>query len=303
MRSTLYGFRQLVHVFFLTFLFVCAALPAAEGEGLTFFGWSDQHVGVDGNASHLVPAIEAMNELPGTQYPEAIGGTVDRPAFVLGCGDITEWPTTAAKNAYDALITGRMKYPSYDMMGNHDTGGKMPSDTMKRWIIARHGGVSYTFDSGGVRFIVLFSKYDENLDSPAQPIAKDALNDLRNKLAKVPEPAPVVVATHLCYDAVTNKPELTEAFGNANVILVLGGHYHKAKVDRFGGFHFVQLPSPAPGSPSEVTVVRITQKRLVAIPYDYEAGKWDENPRKALDVAIEGPARPAAESGPGNGPD
>jgi hypothetical protein len=35
---------------------------------LTFFGWSDQHVQTDGDARHLVPAIDAMNALPGTDY-------------------------------------------------------------------------------------------------------------------------------------------------------------------------------------------------------------------------------------------
>jgi hypothetical protein len=268
-----------------------AAGTPADQPGLTFFGWSDQHIQTDGDASHLIPAIDAMNRLPGEPFPERIGGRVGRPAFVIGCGDITEWPTVAAKNAYNELVTKRLKFPSYDVVGNHDEGGKVPSETVKRWIVARHGALSYTFDQGGVHFIVLFSKYDENLGSPAQPVTREALDFLRKELAKVPKGTPVVVALHLCFDAITNKPELIEAFGDANVILVLGGHYHKAKVDRMGRFHFLQLPSPAPGSPNEVTVVRITSDRLIAIPYDYEANRWSEARGKVLDVSIQGPNR------------
>ena len=268
-------------------LFLTAAVSAGE-PGLTFFGWSDQHVQTDGNGSHLIPAIEAMNSLHGTTYPDNIGGSVAEPEFVFGCGDITEWPATAAKETYDELITKRLKLPTYDILGNHDEGGMSPSDTMKKWLIARHGSLTYTFDKGGVHFIALFSKYDESLNNPAQPITKEALDFIRKNLADFPKQKPVVVAMHLCFEALTNRDELVEAFGDANVILVLGGHYHKATVNRYRGINFVQLPSPAPNSPNEFTVIRITPDRLVAIPYDYEKKEWDTDPKKTLDVEISG---------------
>lgn len=274
-------------------LFLTAAVwagePVAVEPGLTFFGWSDQHVQTDGDGSHLIPAIEAMNGLPGTSYPDSVGGKVAEPEFVFGCGDITEWPTAAARDTYNELVTKRLKFPTYDIMGNHDEGGLSPSDTMKNWIIARHGSLTYTLDKGGVHFIALFSKYDESLNNPAQPITKEALDFIRKDLADVPKQKPVVVAMHLCFEALTNRDELVEAFGDANVILVLGGHYHKATVNKYRGINFVQLPSPAPNSPNEVTVIRITPDRLVAIPYDYEKKEWDADPRKTLDVQISGP--------------
>jgi hypothetical protein len=263
-----------------------AAEAAPDKPVLTFFGWSDQHIRTDGNADHLVPAIDAMNALPGTPYPESIGGKVSEPAFVFGCGDITEWPTHAAMKAYDQLITKRLKYPAYDILGNHDEGGKVPSATMRKWIVSRHGSPSYTFHKGGVRFIALFSKYDENLNNPAQPLTEEALDYLRSSLAKLPDGTQVIVATHLCFDAIRNRDAFCQAIGEANVIAILGGHYHKAKVDKYRGCHFVQLPSPAPGSPDEFTVLRIASKRLIAIPYDYRRKKWNDDPRKRLDVAI-----------------
>lgn len=272
------------------FIMAAGAEGALGGEtGLTFFGWSDQHIQTNGDGSHLLPAIDAMNSLPGTMYPPHISGKVARPEFVLGCGDITEWPTTAAKETYEGLITNRLKFTSYDIIGNHDEGGKVPSETVKNWIIARHGSLSYTFDKGGVHFITLFSKYDETLNSPAQPLTKESLDFLRKDLAKLLKGKPVVAATHLCFDAITNRDELVEAFGDANIILVLGGHYHKAKVDAYRGFHFVQLPSPTPNSPNEVTVIRITADRLVAIPYNYEKNEWDADSQKTLNVPIKGP--------------
>jgi hypothetical protein len=268
-----------------------AADAKPDPAGLTFFGWSDQHVQTDGDGKHLLPAIDAMNGLPGTPYPESIGGRVAEPAFVFGCGDITEWPTHAAMKTYDELITKRLEFRAYDVLGNHDEGGKAPSDTMKKWILSRHPALSYTFNHGGVHFIVVFSKYDETLNSPAQPLTADALDFVRTSLKKLPRSAPVIVATHLCYDAVTNRDALIETLDDANVLAILGGHYHKAKVDRYRGQTFVQLPSPAPGSPSEFTVFRITGDRIVAIPYDYEEQKWTEETRKLLDVSIRGPCQ------------
>ncbi len=271
-------------------LLVATHLASAAGEpSLTFFGWSDQHVQTDGDGSHLIPAIEAMNALPGTPYPESIGGRVEKPALVFGCGDITEWPTTAAKNTYAQLITERLKFPAYDIAGNHDEGGNSPSETIKRWLVARHGALSYRFDAGGVRFLAVFSKYDESLQNPAQPLTEEALAFIRTQLSEVPANQPVIIATHLCFDAMTNRDALVDTIGGANVLAVLGGHYHKAKIDRYRGVNFIQLPSPAPGSPGEIMVLRVTGKRWIAATYNYRQRQWSNEPKKLLDTAMETP--------------
>ncbi len=278
-------------IFILSHAGVCA-----ETNSLTFFGWSDQHVQTDGDGAHLIPAIDAMNKLPRTAYPASIGGKVAEPDFVIGLGDITEWPARAARDTYEKLITERLKFPSFDVAGNHDSGGLSPSDTIHNWLIKRHGALSYTFDKKGVHFVALYSKYDETLNSPAQPISEDALEYLRTNLPKVPEDTPIVVATHLCFDSITNRDEFVDAFGQANVILVLGGHYHKASVNKYRGINFVQLPSPAPNSPSEITALRIDSERLVAVPYDYEKGRWSADSKKILDTKIQGPRKHDAAS-------
>ncbi len=273
----------------LAILLLACGTSWSQENALTFFGWSDQHVQVDGHGEHLIPAIDAMNALPGKAYPETISGVVEKPAFVFGLGDVAEWPSRAALDTYEQIITKRLKIPSYDIAGNHDIGGLSPSDTILNWIVQRHGSLRYTFEKAGVVFIALFSEYDESLNNPAQPVSKPALDYLRKTLAKVPEGKPVVVATHLCFDAITNRDELVDAFGKANVILVLGGHYHKAVVSHFRGINFVQLPSPEPKSAGEFTVIRITENRLVAIPFNYRENRWATERPKILDVSIKGP--------------
>lgn len=282
-----------VLVSWLAALLLMSSVSSGQEAALTFFGWSDQHVQVDGNGQHLIPALDAMNTLPGRAYPEAIGGTVDKPVFVFGLGDITEWPSRAALHSYEQFITRRLKFPSYDIAGNHDLGGLSPSETVLDWLRQRHGALRYTFEKAGVLFIGLFSEYDEHLNNPAQPISKAALQFLRQTLAKVPAGKPVVVATHLCFEAITNRDEFVDAFGRANVILVLGGHYHKATVNRYRGVNFVQLPSPEPKSAHEFTVIRITSNRLLALPFNYEDKQWVTDTRKILDTPIKGPATTA----------
>ena len=260
-----------------------------EADSLTFFGWSDQHVKTDGNVSRLLPFVAAMNQMPGMPYPEKIDGNVAEPAFVIGAGDITEWPTNAAMRGYENLLKNNLKWKAYDVLGNHDDGGRAFSSTMLNWSKKRHGGLSYVFESFGVKFIALWSKFDPR-GKPFQPLTKEALNYLREQLSETPKGQPIVLFTHLCHDAMTNRDELVEAIGDANVVLVLGGHYHYSSVNKYRGLNFVQLPSPK-SKFTEFTVFRITSDRLLAMPYDFVKKQWVSGSRKSLDFAIRFPAK------------
>ena len=262
----------------------CAIGKKESDQTLTFFGWSDQHVKTDGNVSKLLPFVEAMNEMPGTAFHEKVGGKVPEPSFVIGAGDVTEWPTNAAMRAYDGLLKNRLKWKAYDVLGNHDDGGRAFSPTMINWSKKRHGGLSYVFEAAGVKFIALWTKFDPR-GKPFQPLSKETLGYLREQLAKTPEEQPVVLFTHLCHDAMTNRDELVETVGKANVILVLGGHYHYSSVNKYRGLNFVQLPSPK-SKYTEFTVLRISSDRLLAMPYDFVKKEWLKGSRKVLDVAI-----------------
>ena len=269
---------------FLVFCFSYFPGKAKESTTLTFFGWSDQHVKTDGNVSKLMPFVQAMNTMPGTPFPESLGGKVDAPSFVIGAGDVTEWPTNAAMRAYDGLLKNTLKWKAYDVLGNHDDGGFAFSPTMINWLKKRHGGLSYAFEQAGVKFIALWSKFNAR-GKPFQPLTKEALSYLREQLKATPSGQPVVLFTHLCHDAMTNRDELVEAVGDANVILVLGGHYHYSSVNKYRGLNFVQLPSPK-SKFTEFTVLRISSNRLVAIPYDFVKKEWILGARKSLDISI-----------------
>ncbi len=268
-------------------LCLLASTLFAAQPALTFFGWSDQHTNTNGDTSRLHPFVDAMNTMAGTAWPKVIGGMVAKPSFVIGAGDITEWPTNAAMKGYDALLNERLKFPAYDVLGNHDDGGRAVSPTMINWLKKKHGSLSYTFEKGGVVFIGLWSKFDPK-GKPAQPLTKEALTYLKEQLANLPKEKPAIIFTHLCHDAMTNRDELVNTIGKSNVIMVLGGHYHYSSVNQYRGVTFVQLPSPK-SKFTEFTVIRITKDRLIAIPYDFTKKAWVSGSRKVLDTKIKGP--------------
>ena len=225
-----------------------------------------------------------MNTMAGTAWPKTVGGKVAKPSFVIGAGDITEWPTHAAMKGYDSLLNNRLQFPAYDVLGNHDDGGRAFSPTMINWLKKKHGSLSYTFEKGGVVFIGLWSKFDPK-GKPAQPLTQEALTYLKEQLAKLSKEKPVVIFTHLCHDAMTNRDELVNTIGKSNVIMILGGHYHYSSVNKYRGINFVQLPSPK-SKVTEFTVIRIAKDRLIAIPYDFTKKAWVSESQKVLDAKI-----------------
>ncbi|MDC0309662.1 metallophosphoesterase [bacterium] len=279
-NSSRYGATPLL----LCFLLSITSFAQENRPALTFFGWSDQHTNTSGDTSRLHPFVDAMNTMAGTAWPKTVGGKVAKPSFVIGAGDITEWPTHAAMKGYDSLLNNRLQFPAYDVLGNHDDGGRAFSPTMINWLKKKHGSLSYTFEKGGVVFIGLWSKFDPK-GKPAQPLTQEALTYLKEQLAKLSKEKPVVIFTHLCHDAMTNRDELVNTIGKSNVIMILGGHYHYSSVNQYRGINFVQLPSPK-SKVTEFTVIRIAKDRLIAIPYDFTKKAWVSESKKVLDIKI-----------------
>ena len=279
-NSSRYGATPLL----LCFLLSITSFAQENNPALTFFGWSDQHTNTSGDTSRLHPFVDAMNTMAGTAWPKTVGGKVAKPSFVIGAGDITEWPTHAAMKGYDSLLNNRLQFPAYDVLGNHDDGGRAFSPTMINWLKKKHGSLSYTFEKGGVVFIGLWSKFDPK-GKPAQPLTQEALTYLKEQLAKLSKEKPVVIFTHLCHDAMTNRDELVNTIGTSNVIMILGGHYHYSSVNKYRGINFVQLPSPK-SKVTEFTVIRIAKDRLIAIPYDFTKKAWVSESKKVLDSKI-----------------
>ena len=155
---------------------VCAAAPRGAGRDVTFFHISDQHYDDEMEDPEMfVPTIRAMNELPGTAWPDAIGGGVDRPRGVIMTGDLTNDGTPGEWQAYAGQwgLTGHdglLHYPVFEGAGNHDgaPSSAAPGDAghVRRQIIERTrrrpgvtnvsaNGLHYSWDWDDVHFVML----------------------------------------------------------------------------------------------------------------------------------------------------
>ena len=158
----------------LALLAACGLAGAAEtdrpaDEELTFFVVSDTHYGMlpvhDATNRQVV---DKMNALPGTPFPDALGGKVGTPRGVLHCGDVTNSSTAEHWDAFvkDYGLDGtdwRLKYPVYETFGNHDGGSRSPVlEGIRQRNASRVGvkdvsenGLYYAWDWGRVRFVCL----------------------------------------------------------------------------------------------------------------------------------------------------
>jgi len=144
----------------------------AFAADLTFFGYSDTHYNVSGKENSMVGVI---NDLPGTSYPDSIGGTVAKPRGLLMPGDLIDAGGNAstqgaqwAKYIADFGVNGEGKclFPVFEGLGNHDTSSnwyvfnQIKDRTVKRKDLGYVSNVSsngyhYSWDWDGVHFIML----------------------------------------------------------------------------------------------------------------------------------------------------
>src|SRR5262245_28622017 len=141
-----------------------AAAPAPQQSGaagaapsITFFVGSDSHFGYVGMEDANRAMVEQMNALPGTPYPESIGGRVETPRGVLMTGDLTDNGTLEEFAEFEKLygLTGKdalLRYPVYESVGNHDVNSESPIKERQK---ARHGGINFAWDWEDLRLLCL----------------------------------------------------------------------------------------------------------------------------------------------------
>ncbi len=227
----------------------------ARATNFTFFLTGDTHYGLQligqnepGNKS----TIDAMNNLPGTPYPAALGGVVDVPLGVLVAGDLTDTPDVQNFYGIHGLIerdgfnddyaldgSGRLHYPVYEGYGNHDVDNTVYSYTLqglKERNLVRPGvvhlsdnGLHYSWDWQGVHFINL------NIYPGTDQRTGDSLDflkdDLQNYLTSPDEP--IVLMHHFGFDSFSltwwtdaERQAYADAIAGHNVLGIFHGHLH-----------------------------------------------------------------------------
>lgn len=131
--------------------------------------------------------IEIMNRIPGTPYPEELGGSVGTPFGVFVVGDLTE----SRQSDFDSFVEdwglkggdGLLDFPVYEGAGNHDgPSSTHPGGYVRRAIIERNperphlaslseNELHYSLDYKGVHFVQLneYAGPENDIRYPGNP--------------------------------------------------------------------------------------------------------------------------------------
>jgi hypothetical protein len=270
-------------------------------KDITFFLVSDTHYGLSDSVVRANRgAIRAMSSLPGTPFPEDLGGEWIRPPQgVIVLGDLVEDGGGESGEAqWRQFITdygingeGLVSYPVYEGFGNHDGGAEHPVRSGIRERNRRRpdtlaisaNGYHYSWDWGRVHFVQLNLYPGSDGEDIINPWGKrfegswkyplHSLEFLQRDLAeRVGDSGrPVVLLQHYGWDewglgwwGEAERDAFFDAIEPYNIAAVFWGHSHAAR-----HIPWRDIPTICVGSaqhdpdPGVVMVVRITGKDLV----------------------------------------
>jgi hypothetical protein len=249
--------------------------PAAPPT-LTFFVGSDSHFGYTGMEDANLAMIAHMNALPGTAYPESIGGRVEAPRGVLMTGDLTDNGTLEEFAEFERFYgrTGKdalLKYPVFESVGNHDVNEESPIKARQK---LRHGGINYAWDWDDVRLLCL--------DMYPDAVTREWLVP---ELRKAGPDRPLILFFH--YPVLPggggwsrawpdeDKDAFAAALDGYNVIAIFHGHMHSP-----GHYVWRDRPVFRPGAAKSrnryFLVVRIGAQEMSVATWNFETGGWGE---------------------------
>lgn len=279
----------------LFFALLLHGLPISARD-VTFYHISDQHYNIDEKAPAaeqqktteaeiiFAETIKAMNTLPGTPYPEKIGGSVKPPRGVILTGDLVNdanpdemerWISQWGLTGKDGLIA----YPVYEGTGNHDGG-----DVIRKMVIERNQrrpgvtntsecGFHYSWDWDDVHFVQLneyagledeqryggnqgYGRKKQNYGNPARKSLQFLRQDLASQVGD--SKRPIVLLQHYGFDGFALHPwgnesawwteehalRLWEAIEGYNVISILCGHDGSEAIINWNGIPNRHMDDP-----------------------------------------------------------
>lgn len=206
--------------------------------------------------------ISDIHELIGSDNFKAIINEINnsvKPAFTVITGDITDHGTPTQYNKYVedvALLNG----PVYTGVGNHDV--RWWTSNGKNDFKDRIGPLYYSFNYGGVHFVMLDSTVTYELD---EKFSKAQLSWLAEDLKNISPDTPVIIFAHhpfKMYNNVTGKKELIDIVKNHNVVAFLAGHQHYWEYTVEDGILWAYITYVKDNSAQEYATVKITPNKL-----------------------------------------
>jgi len=263
--------------------------PAAGPNGkrdLTFFITADTHFGYKGIEATNRKQIDAMNSLPGTPLPKALGGVVGEPTGVLVAGDLTDYghPEQWKQFVEHYGLNGKdglLKYPTQECSGNHDVYADNDKPVLAG-IRKRHGSLSRGWIWQGVCFVSIDAGPSDN-----------GYAWLARQLAKLGTHYPVVLMLHYSivgpYSDIWSEKEKADLAGvlkGHNIVAIFHGHYHMSERYKWEGFDVYNVGSPRHMCHT-FAAARITDNEfsIASRWWDPAPGRWYWSHRKTITTA------------------
>ncbi len=213
---------------------------AAGVEDFCFIQVSDMHIGPwpagaadpfdrDRSTAGLAWVGQQIGQ---PQVLKPLDLTTAPPAFVLATGDVTEFGFIANTWQNVERSFALLNLPVYYTPGNHDN----TWTSMLHIMQDLYGGDHYSFDRFGCRFICLETATPQE---PVPSIDQRTLTWLSRDLAKVPKDTPIFIFCHHPLSggefAQPFEPlRLLETIREHNVVLLLMGHGHGVRAEKWG---------------------------------------------------------------------
>jgi len=257
-------------------------LATSQGakRDLTFFVAADTHFGASGMEAPNRTQIEAMNTLPGSPLPSALGAAVGRPRGVLIAGDLTDY---GRWGQWQRFVThygltgedGLLHYPVQECTGNHDRYHTEWSEVLAG-VQKRHGSLVRGWFWQGVCFLCL----DQYPDAPT-------CRWLARQLKTLGRTHPLVIYFH--YSIVgpysgswtdQEKSAFADVIAGHNVLGIFHGHYHASEHYTWKDVDVYDVGSPRHVWRSFATVHITDSDMTVASLY------WGGTPSPAAGLAV-----------------
>ncbi len=305
---------------------------AGAADDVVFFVTADPQINIPrwGTAG-TEEMIEIMNRAPDEEFP--FGGKVGEPRGVLVAGDLVDDLKNPENwKLYQKLFhprgAARMRFPTYEGIGNHDLDSRLPSSAMsviEKDFVARNRqrlgdlsfceeGYHYSWDWGPLHLVNLNAfpgnaprpVYDREApwNNPRESL-RFLERDLRERVGV--SGRPVILMWHYGLRGWglekwwkhDDLRALEEVIAPYNVVLILHGHEHAYRRYRWQGYDVLMAPSPqrdrdpkkpeTKSTPKGFVVVRLRGDELQIA--ERSADGWRDSWSRQIDLGR--PASPA----------
>lgn len=237
--------RSLSILFMLVAFFTCSQAAFAKGRTVKFVQVSDVHYyqGNEDAEANMKKLAKDINKISGVDFVVFTGDNIDSP-------DV--------KSLHEFLSkAGKIKAPTYFVIGNHDVSSNAKLDKSKYLdVIRAHNWFypawkpNYAFKKNGVLFVIVDGA-KQVIPGPNGYYKKDTLAWLDKVLTKNKK-TPVIILQHFPLveprKANSHKTYKAEEYlelldKHENIVAVVSGHYHANAEEMRNGVYHVSTPA------------------------------------------------------------